>query len=65
MDATQLMQFLREYLMAAVLWGVLGLALVAWSALVWWTCARLLLRSPEDAEDDRAPGAPAPRPFVW
>jgi hypothetical protein len=65
MDSSQLMQLLGDYFRAAVLCGGLGLFLVAWSALVWRTCRRVLLRSLGDPEDTRAPAAPGPRPFDW
>lgn len=64
MDSSRLMPFLRDYLTSAALWGVLGLSLVAWSALVWWTCQRFLLRSPTDPEEG-APATRGPRPFDW
>ena len=35
MDTNSLAQLLNEYLTVTVLWGALGLALLAWSALVW------------------------------
>ena len=44
MAAVSLMQFLSDYLTAALMWAVLGLSLVTWSVLVWRACELLLLR---------------------
>ncbi len=44
MAAVSLMQFLGDYLTAALMWAVLGLSLVTWSVLVWRACELLLLR---------------------
>ena len=44
MAAVSLMQFLRDYLTASLMWAVLGLSLLAWSLVVWRACELLLLR---------------------
>lgn len=57
MDTNSLAQLLNEYLTVTVLWGALGLALLAWSALVWRTCERLLIRSAPASGSRRVPSS--------
>ena len=44
MAAVSLMQFLRDYLSATLLWALLGLSLLVGSVVVWRGCELLLLR---------------------
>jgi hypothetical protein len=44
MEAISLMQFLRDYLTATLMWAGLGSLLLVWSVVVWRACQLLLLR---------------------
>lgn len=44
MEAISLMQFLRDYLTATLMWAGMWLLLLVWSVFVWRACELLLLR---------------------
>jgi hypothetical protein len=44
MEAISLMQFLRDYLTATLMWAGMGSLALVWSVFVWRACELLLLR---------------------